>query len=62
MGWGHSTFAAATEIAKAAKVKKLLLFHHDPLQSDDAVREKEKRAKALFPSSLAAYEGLVLDV
>jgi len=62
MGWGHSTFTAATEIAKAAKVKKLLLFHHDPLQSDDAVREKEKRAKAVFSDVIAAYEGLTLEV
>jgi phosphoribosyl 1,2-cyclic phosphodiesterase len=62
VGWGHSTFTAATEIAKAAQVKKLLLFHHDPLQSDEAVRDKEKRARALFANSLAAYEGLSLEV
>jgi hypothetical protein len=42
-------------------VKKLVLFHHDPLQSDVAVREKESRAKALFPNCVAAYEGLTLE-
>jgi ribonuclease BN (tRNA processing enzyme) len=62
VGWGHSTFAAAVEIAKAARVKQLVLFHHDPLQSDEAVRAKEKRAKELFANSIAAYEGLTIDV
>jgi phosphoribosyl 1,2-cyclic phosphodiesterase len=62
IGWGHSTFVAAAEIAKAAKVGKLLLFHHDPLQNDDAVREKERRAREIFPAAFAAYEGLTLDV
>jgi ribonuclease BN (tRNA processing enzyme) len=62
VGWGHSTFTAATDIAKIAKAKKLVLFHHDPLQSDDEVRAKERRAKELFPDTIAAYEGLVLEV
>lgn len=62
VGWGHSTFTAAAAIAKAAKVKKLLLFHHDPLQTDAEVREKERRTRELFPAATAAYEGLVLEV
>jgi len=60
-GWGHSTFEEGVRLARAAAVKKLVLFHHDPNQSDAAVREKERRAKELFEHSLAAYEGLVLD-
>jgi phosphoribosyl 1,2-cyclic phosphodiesterase len=62
VGWGHSTFTAAIDVAKAGKVKKLVLFHHDPLQSDAEVRAKEKRAKELFPDSIAAYEGLSFEV
>jgi ribonuclease BN (tRNA processing enzyme) len=34
--WGHSTPHDAIEIAHAAKVKQLALFHHDPTRSDDA--------------------------
>ncbi len=34
--WGHSTPADAIEIALAAKVKTLALFHHDPQRTDDA--------------------------
>ncbi len=61
VGWGHSTFAAAAELARAAGVKKLVLFHHDPMQSDAAVREKERRAKELFSDVVAAYEGLSIE-
>jgi phosphoribosyl 1,2-cyclic phosphodiesterase len=62
IGWGHSTYVAGTELARAAGVKQLVLFHHDPDQSDEAVRDKERRSRALFPESVAAYEGLVLEV
>jgi ribonuclease BN (tRNA processing enzyme) len=61
-GWGHSTFEEGVKIATLAAVGKLVLFHHDPTQSDAAVHDKEKRAKALFGDVIAAYEGLVLEV
>jgi phosphoribosyl 1,2-cyclic phosphodiesterase len=61
-GWGHSTFEEGAKIAKLAGAKRLVLYHHDPMQNDAAVREKEARAKGLFPDVIAAYEGLVLDV
>ena len=62
VGWGHSTFDEAVKLAATAGAKKLLLFHHDPLQTDAMVREKERRARALFANATAAYEGLTLDV
>ncbi len=61
-GWGHSTFTEAARLAAAAGVKKLVLFHHDPMQNDAAVREKETRAKEIFENSVAAYEGMSFDV
>ncbi len=36
-GWGHSTPEGACELATAAGVKRLLLIHHDPERSDDAL-------------------------
>ena len=62
VGWGHSTFVAGARLAEAAGVGQYVLFHHDPDQDDDAVRDKERRAKELFPRSLAAYEGLELEL
>ena len=61
-GWGHSTFEEGAKIAKLAGVEKLVLFHHDPTQTDAAVRDKETRARAVFGDVIAAYEGLTLEV
>ena len=36
-GWGHSTIATALEVAHRAHVKRLILFHHDPDRTDDAL-------------------------
>ena len=36
-GWGHSTVAAALDVAKRANAKRLILHHHDPDRSDDAL-------------------------
>jgi len=62
LGWGHSTYAEAAKLAKAAGAKQLVLYHHDPVQDDSAVRDKERRARELFPNCLAAYEGLTIRV
>jgi phosphoribosyl 1,2-cyclic phosphodiesterase len=62
VGWGHSTFVEAVKLTKAAGAKQLVLYHHDPMQDDAAVREKERRARELFPSSVAAHEGLVIEL
>lgn len=62
VGWGHSTYEAAIATIKAAGAKKYVLFHHDPGQDDAAVRDKEARAQALFPNSVAAREGMVIEL
>ena len=62
VGWGHSTIEEAAKLAAAAHAKKLVLFHHDPLQSDAAVREKERRTREWFPNTIAAHEGLTLTL
>lgn len=62
VGWGHSTFDEAVKLTKVAGAKRLILYHHDPMQSDAAVAEKERRARELFPNSEAAREGLVIEL
>jgi phosphoribosyl 1,2-cyclic phosphodiesterase len=62
VGWGHSTYEAAAGLAKATGAKRLILFHHDPMQNDAAVRDKEKRAKVIFPNTQAAFEGLTIEL
>ncbi len=34
-GWGHSTYADATDLAIAANVKSFGIFHHDPDRTDE---------------------------
>ncbi len=55
-GYGHSSYEMACRCAAQAKVKKLLLFHHDPNNSDEQLREIEKEAKKLFADSELASE------
>ena len=62
VGWGHSTFVAGAELATAADVGKLVLFHHDPQRTDAGVADIEARARALFVDSVAAREGMAIDL
>ncbi len=62
VGWGHSTYVAGCEVAKAAGVGALALFHHDPLRTDQGVKEIEARAQELFPRAFAAKEGMSIDL
>lgn len=55
-GWGHSTIEMAAAVAQKASVKRLVLFHHEPLHDDRAMRDIERRAKSLFPATITARE------
>ncbi|MEE9274992.1 MAG: response regulator, partial [bacterium] len=68
VGWGHSPFEKTVDYAIAAKVKRLALFHHDPLCTDEnldlRVEAARKRASegAHTPEVFAAAEGMVMDL
>ena len=34
LGWGHSSVAHAAAFSRAASVRQLAMFHHDPMRSD----------------------------
>lgn len=59
-GFGHSTVTMACEVATAAEVRQLMLFHHDPSYTDAMIASMEASAKEKFEDSQAAYEGLEL--
>jgi phosphoribosyl 1,2-cyclic phosphodiesterase len=61
VGWGHSTWAAGAELARAAGVPQLVLFHHDPGRSDAQLDALEADAARHLPGTIAAREGLVLN-
>ncbi len=62
IGWGHSTWLEGTRLAKAANVKQLILFHHDPEHTDTFLRAMEEEAQKEFPNALLAFEGLELEL
>ncbi len=62
VGWGHSTWNAAVALATEARVKSLAIFHHDPSHTDEFMDRLGREARAVFPGSMVAYEGLVLDL
>lgn len=43
IGWGHSYFEGVIDKAAKANVKKLILFHHDPLRTDTELTLLEKK-------------------
>ena len=49
-------------LADAAKVKQLVLFHHDPSHDDDFMDKVVAEANKLRPGTIAAREVLELSV
>ncbi len=60
VGWGHSTWLAGAELARAAGVPQLVMFHHDPNRTDAQLAAIEAAAQAELPGTVAAREGMVL--
>lgn len=63
-GWGHSVVSQVCELAAAAAVKEVLLFHHDPERGDDALDAIQESARKWFSENApsikcsAAMEGM----
>jgi phosphoribosyl 1,2-cyclic phosphodiesterase len=61
-GWGHSTWRMATDVAKAAQVKRLALTHHSPDHSDTDLEMILKKTQTTFPDAFLAREGETVTV
>jgi len=68
VGWGHSTYEQAVELALDAEVERLVLFHHRPERSDEEVDRCLEGCRAIVARRggrleiVAAAEGLTLKV
>jgi ribonuclease BN (tRNA processing enzyme) len=68
--WGHSSNMVAVELAQLARVKHLVMYHHEPIHDDRAIDqilgetrrydEISRAGKALIITS--AYDGLEITV
>jgi phosphoribosyl 1,2-cyclic phosphodiesterase len=67
VGWGHSHYLFSLKVADEARVKKLVLFHHDQTHTDDKVDEilqkcqKEISTRNYDFECVAAAEGMELE-
>jgi len=61
-GWGHSTWKQAVDVAIKAKVRKLIITHHDPDHDDDFLDQMEQASKKEFPNCEFAKEGMEVMV
>jgi ribonuclease BN (tRNA processing enzyme) len=60
VGWGHSTWRAAADVADAAAVGQLVLFHHDPGHDDATMDAIGQEIATRRPGSVVAMEGMWL--
>jgi phosphoribosyl 1,2-cyclic phosphodiesterase len=66
VGWGHSSVADAVGYAEALGARRLVLFHHEPTHTDQALERLESEAVSLaaddgHPPSLAR-EGMTVEL
>src|ERR1700674_3048301 len=55
-GWGHCTVEYAVQAAVSAGVRRLALFHHDPMRNDEAVDRLVVSARDLVAQAHGATE------
>jgi ribonuclease BN (tRNA processing enzyme) len=65
-GWGHSHYEDVVAFALDAEAERLVLFHHNPLHSDEEIDQRLAECRALAARRakhlevVAAAEGLTL--
>ena len=64
-GWGHTAVEYAIAASRRARVKRLVLFHHDPGRTDaeiDALASKYCRSDPAGPEVHFAREGMQIEI
>jgi phosphoribosyl 1,2-cyclic phosphodiesterase len=57
--WGHSTWNQAVALAKAAAIRELALFHHNPEHDDAFMDDIEAQARSHFSHTFVARQGMM---
>ncbi len=50
LGWGHCPLSDALEFARRTRAERVLLFHHDPLHTDDFLDQLAEEASSRWQS------------
>jgi phosphoribosyl 1,2-cyclic phosphodiesterase len=75
--WGHSNHITAVELAARAKVRQLVIFHHEPAYSDNDIEKTHEgtlqyqrsynqkfnpKGQPFYPNNITiAYDGLIVE-
>jgi ribonuclease BN (tRNA processing enzyme) len=66
VGWGHSSTEHVVTFATICDVRQLVMFHHDPMHTDDQLEALLGRARDLWEGRgdgpVLAHEGMELDL
>lgn len=60
--FGHSVAPYAVGLARRGEARRVVLFHHSPERSDDALDELSERFSADEPEVIVAAQSLVLEL
>ncbi len=58
VGWGHSTWEEGMRLCRAANVKQLAIFHHDPDHNDEFMDSLAEVAQAAWEGNFVSREGM----
>jgi phosphoribosyl 1,2-cyclic phosphodiesterase len=66
VGWGHTSVEDAVVFARAVGARRLVLFHHEPLHTDESLARIEAHARSLAGRNeeqpTLAREGMVVEL
>lgn len=62
IGWGHSTWNEGVKLCRAAGVKQMAIFHHDPDHDDEFMDNIAEEAKSVWDGAFVAVEGSTVEL
>lgn len=62
VSWGHSTWQEGVRLCRAAKVRRLAIFHHDPDHDDEFMERLEDQARRMWDGALVARDNMELTL
>ncbi len=62
VGWGHSTWEEGVRLCKAANVRMLAIFHHDPSHTDVFMDQVERESRESWAGAIVARERMQINI
>ncbi len=62
VGWGHSTWQEGMRLCKAANVRRLMIYHHDPDHDDNYMEQLEAEATSAWTGNSVARENMRINL